>query len=144
MHRINTKSMRPLLKFIFILFVNLSISCSNNQPKENKLKFLTEEDIKRQKIENELKFTKENKEITCTEENAKTNFLSWMEFKFPDWPIKSDIKIKESGDCQYDIRFKTRNPHLQYSTTDEIIVVRLYFFNNYQRYNVDFVRGIMY
>ncbi len=145
MHRINTKNMRTPLKFVFILFVNFfSVSCSNNHPKENKLNVFTDEDIKRIKIENELKIIKEEKKITCTEENAKTNFLSWMDFKFPDWPIKSEIKIKKSGDCHYDIRFKTRNPHLQFSATDEIIVVRIYFFDNYQRYNVDLIRGVLY
>ncbi len=118
------------------------MSCSNNNSNENKIKKLSKDELDSIRIENSIA---NQKVLNCNIENAERNFKSWLEFKYPDWKIISDLKIQESGDCEYDIRFTVLNPYLsKYVRTEEIVVVRISFVDAYEKYSIKFLRGVIY
>jgi hypothetical protein len=85
------------------------------------------------------------KSKVCNEDTALENFRYWMDFNYPDWKIFGEVSIVSAGDCAYNLRFTTINPNLiGYGGDKEVIVVQLNYVNDYQQFNVKFLRGILY
>lgn len=86
------------------------------------------------------------REQLCNEITVEENFRYWMDFKYPDWKIYDDIVIVSSGDCSYNLRFTTINPHLSKFGMEEksIIVAQFDYTNNYEEFSVKILRGTLY
>ncbi|GHV05562.1 hypothetical protein FACS189416_5350 [Bacteroidia bacterium] len=91
-----------------------------------------------------------NKSKYCNLDYARKLVLNYMSLNYPDWKICTEVKVTNIsglfGDCIFNIQFQVINPHLTFYIDKKQIVAELTFFqiHNYERYNLEIIRGTMY
>ena len=85
-----------------------------------------------------------DKALACNEENALSDFKSYMKFYYPDWKIYGKPVVREQSDCTYRIQFTTRDPHIPYFPEKEVIIVEISYTDDYSKYHFRTIRGTLY
>jgi len=84
----------------------------------------------------------------CAEEAVEVNFVSWMEFYWPDKKMSSDLTVLEVGDCEYNIRFEIKygkeQPGFIGFAGPTIYIYQMTYSDDFEQFNLKPIRGVLF